>query len=45
MSEDHPTTDLARRFYLEPAAAFVRYTLPDVPTSTAWAWPTSARTW
>jgi ubiquinone/menaquinone biosynthesis C-methylase UbiE len=31
MSEGHPTTDLARRFYLEPAAAFVRHTLPDAP--------------
>jgi ubiquinone/menaquinone biosynthesis C-methylase UbiE len=31
MGEDQPTTDLARRFYLEPAAAFVRHTLPDAP--------------
>jgi ubiquinone/menaquinone biosynthesis C-methylase UbiE len=31
MSEDHPTGDLARRYYLEPAAAFVRHTLPSVP--------------
>jgi ubiquinone/menaquinone biosynthesis C-methylase UbiE len=31
MRKDDPTTDLARRFYLEPAAAFVRHTLPDAP--------------
>ncbi len=31
MSEDLPTTDLARRFYLEPASALVRHTLPDAP--------------
>jgi ubiquinone/menaquinone biosynthesis C-methylase UbiE len=31
MSEGNPTSDLARRFYLEPAAAFVRHTLPDAP--------------
>src|SRR5258708_7936352 len=31
MSVDNPTTDLARRFYLEPAAAFVRHTLPYAP--------------
>jgi ubiquinone/menaquinone biosynthesis C-methylase UbiE len=29
MSEGDPITDLARRFYLEPAAAFVRHALPD----------------
>src|SRR5262245_45653004 len=29
MSADDFTTDLAGRFYLEPAAAFVRATLPD----------------
>jgi ubiquinone/menaquinone biosynthesis C-methylase UbiE len=34
MSEDHPTTDLARRFYLEFAAAFVRHTLADAPDGT-----------
>src|SRR5438093_12404207 len=34
MSEGHPTTDLARRFYLEPAAAFVRHALPDAPDGT-----------
>src|SRR4051812_9320200 len=31
MSEGNPTANLAGRFYLEPAAAFVRHTLPDVP--------------
>lgn len=31
MSADHPTTDLAGRFYLEPATAFVRSMLPDAP--------------
>jgi ubiquinone/menaquinone biosynthesis C-methylase UbiE len=35
MSEDHLTSDLARRFYLEPAAAFVRHTLPAAPDSSA----------
>ena len=32
MSEGEPTTELARRFYLEPAAAFVRHALPDAPS-------------
>src|SRR5262245_16854409 len=31
MSEDLSTADLSRRFYLEPAAAFVRHLLPDAP--------------
>jgi ubiquinone/menaquinone biosynthesis C-methylase UbiE len=31
MSEDDPITDLGRRFYLEPAAAFVRHALPGAP--------------
>lgn len=31
MSEGDPSTDLTRRFYLEPAAAFVRHALPDAP--------------
>ncbi len=31
MSDSRQTTDLARRFYLEPAAAFVRHALPQVP--------------
>jgi SAM-dependent methyltransferase len=31
MSEDLGTTDLAKRFYLESAAAFVRSTLADTP--------------
>src|SRR4051794_22333811 len=31
MSAGDPNGDLARRFYLEPAAAFVRHTLPDAP--------------
>jgi ubiquinone/menaquinone biosynthesis C-methylase UbiE len=34
MSEGDPTNDLARRFYLEPAAAFVRHALPDAPDGT-----------
>jgi ubiquinone/menaquinone biosynthesis C-methylase UbiE len=34
MSKGDPTTDLARRFYLEPAAAFVRHALPDAPDAT-----------
>jgi ubiquinone/menaquinone biosynthesis C-methylase UbiE len=29
MSEDHSSTDLARRFYLEPAAGFVRHMMPE----------------
>jgi ubiquinone/menaquinone biosynthesis C-methylase UbiE len=35
MNEDDPTSDLARRFYLEPAAAFVRHSLPDAPDGAA----------
>src|SRR5437867_228887 len=35
MREDNATTDLARRFYLEPAVAFVRHTLPESPEGTA----------
>lgn len=35
MSEDNPTADLAKRFYLEFAAAFVRGKLPDVPNGTS----------
>jgi ubiquinone/menaquinone biosynthesis C-methylase UbiE len=31
VSEGRSTTELARRYYLEPAAAFVRHALPDVP--------------
>jgi ubiquinone/menaquinone biosynthesis C-methylase UbiE len=34
MSEGNPTDDLGARFYLEPAAAFVRHTLPDTPDGT-----------
>jgi 2-polyprenyl-3-methyl-5-hydroxy-6-metoxy-1,4-benzoquinol methylase len=34
MSAGEPTTDLARRFYLESAAAFVRHALPDAPDGT-----------
>src|SRR4051812_1187034 len=34
VSEDDPTTDLARRFYVEPAAAFVRHALPNAPDGT-----------
>lgn len=34
MSADHFTTELARRFYLEPAAAFVRHALPDISNET-----------
>lgn len=34
MSEGNRTTDVARRFYLEPAAAFVRHSLPDAPDGT-----------
>jgi hypothetical protein len=34
MSADHSTTELARRFYLEPAAAFVSSALPDAPGGT-----------
>jgi SAM-dependent methyltransferase len=34
MSEGPSTSDLARRFYLEPAAAFVRHVLPDAPAGT-----------
>src|SRR5262249_53551300 len=34
MSEDTPTTDLARRFYLKLAAAYVRGQLPDAPDGT-----------
>jgi SAM-dependent methyltransferase len=35
MTDDTATADLAGRFYLEPAAAFVRGTLPDAPDGTA----------
>jgi ubiquinone/menaquinone biosynthesis C-methylase UbiE len=35
MTEGQPITDLARRFYLEPAAAFVRHVLPDAPDGTS----------
>lgn len=34
MSEGNPNTDLAKRFYLEPAAAFVRHTFPDASEGT-----------
>jgi ubiquinone/menaquinone biosynthesis C-methylase UbiE len=34
MSEGNPTTDLVSRFYLEPAAAFVRHALPNAPDGT-----------
>lgn len=34
MSEGDLTSDLARRFYLEPAAAFVRHTLPVASDAT-----------
>jgi SAM-dependent methyltransferase len=34
MSEGDPTTDFTRRFYLEPAAAFVRHALPEAPAGT-----------
>ena len=34
MSDGQPTTELARRYYLEPAAAFVRHTLADAPGGT-----------
>jgi len=34
MSADHPGTDLAKRFYVELAAAFVRAKLPEAPDGT-----------
>jgi ubiquinone/menaquinone biosynthesis C-methylase UbiE len=34
MNDGKPTSELARRFYLEPAAAFVRHMLPDASGET-----------